>query len=148
MVSFEVSNNLMHTFYIFLASKTPVCCTVFNTPADAQFKNDKMCILGLKLGNALTKVWIGIIFVEIECDLVIKWYKVTFFLYQSANFDPGINILLFLNFAWSGVLKIVQNYFSRCLGSREIGKPKVCIELIETSICPISNMVSSLHFCE
>ena len=28
--------------------------------------------------------------------------------------------MLFLNFAWSGVLKIVQNYFSRCLGSREL----------------------------
>ena len=44
------------------------------------------------------------------------------FVYQSANFDPRIKILPFLNFAWSGVLKIVQNYLSRCLGSREIGK--------------------------
>ena len=44
------------------------------------------------------------------------------FVYQSANFDPRIKILPFLNFAWSGVLKIVQNYLSRCLGSQEIGK--------------------------
>ena len=60
MVSFEVSNDLMHTF-VFTFSWLPRharnrFCTVFNIPACAQFKNDEMCILGLELANALTKV--------------------------------------------------------------------------------------------
>ena len=152
MVSFEVSNNLMHTF-VFTFSQLPRhpknrVCTVFITPACAKFRNDKMCILGLKLVDALTIGWIGITFVEIERNLVIMWYKVDSFVYQSANFDPRIKILFFLNFSWSCVLKIVQNYLLRCLGSREIGKTEVRINLIETSIFPISNMVSSLHFCQ
>ena len=132
MVSFKVSNNLMHTF-VFTFSRLPRhpknrFCTVFNTPACAQFKNDNMCILGSKLGNALTNVWIDIIFVEIECNFIIMWYKV----YQSTNFDPRIKISPFLNFAWSGVLKIVQNYLSRCLGSQKIGKTKYRLTLIDT----------------
>ena len=131
MVCFKVSNNLMHTF-VWTFSWPPrhpenEFGTVFNTPACVQFKNEKMCILGLKLVNAFTKVWIGIKFV-----------------YQSTNFDTRIKILPFLNFSWSGVLKILQNYISRCLGSREIGKTKVCIKLIETSLFTISNMVFSL----
>ena len=80
MVSFEALNNLMHTF-IFTFFRLPGhpkhwFCTVFNTLACAQSKNDKMCILGLKLGDALTKVWISVIFVAIECNLLcdITWF--------------------------------------------------------------------------
>ena len=36
---------------------------------------------------------------------------------------------------------------SRCHGSQEIGKTKVRIKLIETSLFTILNMVVSLHFC-
>ena len=75
MVSFKVSNNLMHTF-VFTFSQLPRhpknrFCTVFNTPVCPQSKNDKMCILGLKLVNAFTKVCIGITFAEIVSNLVI-----------------------------------------------------------------------------
>ena len=45
--------------------------TVFNSPACAKSKSDKMCILGLELAITLQKVLLGITFVEIECDLVI-----------------------------------------------------------------------------
>ena len=60
MVKFEVSNNLIPTFvFTFSRLQKPLkkrFCAVFNTPACAKSKNDKMCILGLKLANALTKV--------------------------------------------------------------------------------------------
>ena len=75
MMSFEVLNDLIATF-VFTFSWLPRhpknrFCTVFNTPACAQLKNDKMCILGLKLVNAFTKVCIGITFAEIVSNLVI-----------------------------------------------------------------------------
>ena len=70
----------------------------FQTPACAQSKTDKICILGLKLADALTKVCLGITFVEIECNLIIM-IKNDSFVYQSANFDPRIKILLYLYFA-------------------------------------------------
>ena len=44
------------------------------------------------------------------------------FVYKSANFNPGIRILLFLDSAQGGLLKNVQNHFSRHLGSQEIAK--------------------------
>ena len=43
----------------------------------AESNNIKIYILDSKLANALTKVWVGITFVEIECNLVIIQYKVT-----------------------------------------------------------------------
>ena len=60
MVRFEVSNNWIPTFvFTFSRLQKPLkkrVGTVFNTPACAKSKNDKMCILGLKLVNALTRV--------------------------------------------------------------------------------------------
>ena len=52
-------DNVTHTFVVTF-SRLPRhhknrFCTVFNTPACAQLKNDKMCILGLKWANALKK---------------------------------------------------------------------------------------------
>ena len=82
----------MHTFVftVFSFQHILACTqlkndTVFNTPACKQLKNYKMCILGLKLGNALTNVWIGIIFVEIECNLVIMWKKATLLYINSVK---------------------------------------------------------------
>ena len=149
-MSFEVSNNLMHTF-VFTFSRLPRhpknrFCTVFNTPVDAQFKNDKMCILGLKLGNALTKVWIGIIFVEIECDLVIKWYKVTFFITIS-EFWSWNKYIAFSKLLDLGCWKLYKTIFQGVLEA-ENWPIKLCIKSIETSLFLISNMVSSLHFCQ
>ena len=88
--------------------------TIFNSPRCAESKNNKICILKLELVKAIPKVHIGITFVQIECNLVIK---------------------------------IVQNYLSRCLRSWEVGKTKWRINLIETSLFLILNMVFSLHFC-
>ena len=68
------------------------------------------------------------------------------FVCHSANFDPWIKKLLFLNFTEAGLLKTVQNYLSGCHGSRKIGKTKGRIKLNETSLFTILNMVLSLHF--
>ena len=38
------------------------------------------------------------------------------FVYESANFDPRIKVLLFLDSAQGGLLKNVQNHYSRRLG--------------------------------
>ena len=123
----------MHTFILAL-SRLPThpknrFCAVFYVLACAQFKNDKLCILGLKFENALTKVWICIIFVEIECNLVIMWYRVTLLYINLPILILKYKyccFFLLLNFAWSGVLKIVQTIFQG--GSQEIGKTKVCIK--------------------
>ena len=48
-----------------------------------------------------------------------------YFVYESANFNPRIKVLLFLDSAQQGLLKNVQNHFSRRLGSREIAKSQV-----------------------
>ena len=48
-----------------------------------------------------------------------------YFVYKSANFNPRITVLLFLDSAQVGLLKNVQNHFSRRLGSREIAKSQV-----------------------
>ena len=48
-----------------------------------------------------------------------------YFVYESANFNPRIKVLLFLDSAQQGLLKNVQNHFSRRLGSREIAKTQV-----------------------
>ena len=48
-----------------------------------------------------------------------------YFVYKSANFNPRITVLLFLDSAQVGLLKNVQNHFSRHLGSREIAKTQV-----------------------
>ena len=48
-----------------------------------------------------------------------------YFVYESANFNPRIKVLLFLDSAQVGLLKNVQNHFSRRLGSREIAKTQV-----------------------
>ena len=141
--------------------------------------------------NVLPKVYIGITFVQIECNLVIICYKVNLLyiippililesnfwyflillrlecwkLYKTicqgvmeaeklikqkyasnwmkphyspfqiwcshyifvnyvSNFIQRINILLFLDSAKAGLLKNVQNQFSRCFGSREMSKTK------------------------
>ena len=68
------------------------------------------------------------------------------FVCHSANFYPRIELLLFLNSAEAGMLKTVQNYLSRCHGSRETGEKKVSIKLNETSLFTILNMVFLLHF--
>ena len=147
-MSFEVWNNLMHTL-VFTFSWLPRhhknrFCTVFNTPACAQLKNDNICILELKLVNALTKEWIRITFVEIECNFSLFIIQSDSYVYQSANFDPRIKITVCLHFAWAGLLKTVQKYLSRCLGSWKIGKTKMCIKLIETSLFTILNVGLSL----
>ena len=46
------------------------------------------------------------------------------FVYQSANFDPRMKTLPFLNFAWSGVLKIVQTIFKGVLEAEKLKKQK------------------------
>ena len=48
-----------------------------------------------------------------------------YFVYESANFNPRIKVLLFLDSAQQGLLKNVQNRVSRRLGSREIAKSQV-----------------------
>ena len=48
-----------------------------------------------------------------------------YFVYESANFNPRIKLPLFLDSAQVGLLKNVQNHFSRHLGSREIVKTQV-----------------------
>ena len=48
-----------------------------------------------------------------------------YFVYESANFNPRIKVRLFLDSAQVGLLKNVQNHFSRRLGSREIAKTQV-----------------------
>ena len=48
-----------------------------------------------------------------------------YFVYESANFNPRIKVLLFLDSAQVGLLKNVQNHFSRHLGSRKIAKTQV-----------------------
>ena len=48
-----------------------------------------------------------------------------FFVYESANFNPRLKVLLFLDSAQVGLLKNVQNHCSRRLGSQEIAKTKV-----------------------
>jgi len=48
-----------------------------------------------------------------------------YFVYKSANFNPRITVLLFLDSAQVGLLKNVQNHFSRRLGSRKIAKTQV-----------------------
>ena len=45
-----------------------------------------------------------------------------YFVYESANFNPRIKVLLFLDSAQGGLLKNIQNHFSRHLGSQEIAK--------------------------
>ena len=81
MVSIEVSTKFdaPFCFYIsrLLRHRKKLFCTVFNSPAIAESKNIQINILDIKLANALTKVWVGITFVEIECNLVIIQYKVT-----------------------------------------------------------------------
>ena len=52
----------------------------------------------IKIGECINKVCLGITFVEIECNLIIM-IKNDSFVYQSANFDPRIKILLYLYFA-------------------------------------------------
>ena len=44
------------------------------------------------------------------------------FVYESANFNPRIKVPLFLDSAQVGLLKNVQNHFSRRLESRKIAK--------------------------
>ena len=48
-----------------------------------------------------------------------------YFVFESANFNPRIKVTLFLDSAQVGLLKNVQNHFSRCIGSREIAKTQV-----------------------
>ena len=48
-----------------------------------------------------------------------------YFVYESANFNPRIKVRLFLDSAQVGLLKNVQNHFSRRFGSREIAKTQV-----------------------
>ena len=98
--------------------------------------------------NALPKVHIGITFVKIECNLVIIWYEVTLLCIIPPILILESNFWYFFYFAEAGMLKTVQNYLSRCHGSREIDKTKVRIKLNETSLFTISNMVFSLHFCQ
>ena len=50
--------------------------TIFNSLGCAESKDNKIFILGLELVNVLPKVYIGITFVQIECNLVIICYKV------------------------------------------------------------------------
>ena len=48
-----------------------------------------------------------------------------YFVYESANFNPRIKVLLFLDSVQVGLLKNVQKHFSMRLGSREITKAQV-----------------------
>ena len=48
-----------------------------------------------------------------------------YFVYESANSNSRIKALLFLDSAQIGLLKNVQNHFSRRLGSQEIAKTQV-----------------------
>ena len=48
-----------------------------------------------------------------------------YFVYKSANLNPRIKLHLFLYSAQGGLLKNVQDHFSRHLGSEEIAKTQV-----------------------
>ena len=44
--------------------------------------------------------------------------------------------------------KTVQNYFSRCYRSQEVGKINVGIKLVEPPLLTIAKIVFALHFCQ
>ena len=48
-----------------------------------------------------------------------------YFVYESANFNPRIKVPQYFDSAQVGLLKNVQNHFSRRLGSRKIAKTQV-----------------------
>ena len=48
-----------------------------------------------------------------------------YFVNESANFNPGTKVPLFLDSSQVGLLKNVQNQFFRHLGSQEIAKTQV-----------------------
>ena len=48
-----------------------------------------------------------------------------YFVHESANFNPRIKVVQFLDSAQIGLLKNIQNQFSRRLGSRKIAKTQV-----------------------
>ena len=48
-----------------------------------------------------------------------------YFVYESANVNPKIKVPLFWDSAQVGLLKNVQNHFSRRLGSQKIAKTQV-----------------------
>ena len=48
-----------------------------------------------------------------------------YFVYESAHFNPWIKLILFLDSAQGGLLRNVQNHFSRHLGSQDIAKTQV-----------------------
>ena len=56
---------------------------------------------------------------------IMSWYSHCIFVINFSNFNPAIRILSFLDSAKAGMLKNVQNYFLRCLRSREMSKTKV-----------------------
>ena len=51
-----------------------------------------------------------------------------FFVYKSANFNPRITVLLFLDSAQAGLLENLQNQFSWHLRSLEIAITIVCMK--------------------
>ena len=48
-----------------------------------------------------------------------------YFVFESANFNPRIKVLLFMDSAQVRLLKKVQNHFSRRFGSEEIAETQV-----------------------
>ena len=53
------------------------------------------------------------------------WFFHYIFVNNFSNLSSRIEILLFLDSTKAGLLKNVQNQFSRCFGSRELSKTKV-----------------------
>ena len=75
MVRIDISTNLMSRF-VFTLLWLPWHLKmwfriVFSSPSCAEYKNIKINILGLKKANTLSKMLLGIIFVEIERHLTI-----------------------------------------------------------------------------
>ena len=102
--------------------------TIFNSLGCAESKDNKIFILGLELVNVLPKVYIGITFVQIECNLVIICYKV--------NLLYIIPPILILEYKYCYFLILLR------LDCWELYKT---IILNETSLFTILNMVFSFY---
>ena len=63
------------------------------------------------------------------------WYFHYIFVNNFSNLSSRIEILLFLDSTKAGLLKNVQNQFSRCFGSRGMSKTKVGTFFLKRPVC-------------
>ena len=68
-------------------------------------------------------------------ELNVKWL----FVYQSANFNSRIKILLFLSFAWAGQLKMYKTIFQGVMEAEKLERKKSAHQIDWTLIIPNFN---------